>query len=61
MLCLISWVLAQAVRVNSLNIAQETAVAVERIGSASVQIASQTHTIRERVGAFTEHIRAMRA
>jgi len=43
------------------NIAQETAAAVERIGSASAQIASQTHTIRERVGAFTEHIRAMRA
>jgi hypothetical protein len=43
------------------SIAQETAAAVERIGSASAQIASQTHMIRERVGAFTEDIRAMRA
>jgi methyl-accepting chemotaxis protein len=43
------------------NIARETAAAVERIGSASAEIAGQTHKIRERVGAFTEDIRAMRA
>ena len=43
------------------NIARETVAAVERIGSASAEIAGQTHKIRERVGAFTEDIRAMRA
>ena len=42
------------------SIARETAAAVERIGLASAQIAGQTHKIRERVGAFTEDIRAMR-
>jgi methyl-accepting chemotaxis protein len=43
------------------NIARETAAAVTQIGSASAEIASQTHKIRERVGAFTDDIRVMRA
>ena len=43
------------------SISRETAAAVGRIGSASAEIASQTHMIRERVGAFTQDIRAMRS
>ena len=43
------------------GIARETATAVGRIGSASAEIAGQTHTIRERVGAFAQDIRAIRA
>jgi methyl-accepting chemotaxis protein len=42
------------------SISRETAVAVLQVGSASAQIAGQTRMIRERVGAFTQEIHAIR-
>jgi len=43
------------------GITRETAAAVGQISSASAEIAGQTRMIRERVGAFTQDIHAMRA
>ena len=43
------------------RIARETAAAVLQVGSATAQIAGQTRMIRERVGAFTEEVHAIRA